>query len=68
MFNVEFRRNYTDETPVVASFDEPQAALAHAATCLDGPYYMLRIHDTETAEWLTYAQLDFRINGGLVPR
>lgn len=65
---------YSDHKPDVTSFDYPEAALNHARQCLRSPtgervpYYLLRIHDTATDEWLTTAQLDFRINGGMVLR
>jgi hypothetical protein len=71
-YRVEYRHGYTDKEPVITCFDDAEAALSHAggylAAPVAAPHYMLRIRDCETSEVLTYAQLDFRLNGGLVSR
>jgi hypothetical protein len=57
--------------PDITNFADPQMALAHALhiTRQDaGPYYMVRIHNTDTDEWLTPGQLDLRLNGDVMRR
>jgi hypothetical protein len=69
-YEVEFRRNYTDENPTITKFENPKDALAHADKCVTDPsgkqlpYYSLRIHDTSNDLWLTYAQLKYWIVTG----
>lgn len=61
-FEVHFNRladwHPASEGATVTRFSDPEAALAHAASCLTGPYYRLRIHNTATDQWLSFTQFN----------
>lgn len=63
-YNVEFRGSHIDAVPTVTSFDDPQTAIDYARQCYSKPHLLVRIHDTETSEFLTAAQLAYRERNG----
>ena len=67
LYEVHFRRRFRDPASVT-TFADPHEALAYARECTSGPWYMLRIHETGSSEWLTQGQFDLRLNGDVMRR